>query len=54
MNLTNWLQSETAVWVVQSLAHFLWQGVVLLILGSAVERLLKRRSDKVRRCSIRD
>jgi hypothetical protein len=44
----DWFSSDVAVWLVQSLAHVLWQGFVLLIIAGVAEALLAKRSSQTR------
>lgn len=48
MTTSDWLASDGAVWIVQSLGHVLWQGGVLLILAGLLDVLFSKRSSQTR------
>ncbi|WP_425396568.1 M56 family metallopeptidase [Aeoliella sp.] len=48
MNLSTYIAPETSAWVVQSLAHVLWQGVLFAGLAAVAALLLRRRSAQAR------
>lgn len=48
MMTPDWFSSDVSVWLVQSLAHVLWQGIVLLILAGVADVLLAKRSSQTR------
>ena len=50
MNILTFLNQENCLWIVQSLAHVLWQGMLLACLAAVVTHALRRRSAQSRYC----
>ena len=48
MSLPDLAQSDLAVRLVQTLAHVLWEGLVLLALAYGLNAVLRRRSAQVK------
>ena len=48
MNILTFLNQENCLWIVQSLAHVLWQGMLLACLAAVVTHALRHRSAQSR------